>query len=568
MVKVAFLNLKKWKDSVDWQLLIFLVLFLNIKMPAKIIAIVFIYLLQFNFKFGFKLKNSRLPLFYLLIIPIAIAGLIINQGYVNYTYMLVFLSGIGFWLLSILAIHQIKLAVERSETEKIHKTIIVFFIINAVISGFNLLLIMHRTGSINPYTFKGLHQTYYIMTGDYIGGLPFDISSTNAVISAFGVIYFLVKKVPLMLFVCMTNLLLTYSNLINLMLLFVLLLIFIFKSNKDQKSLIIACLMLFCIFMIKVSPQNKGYALEVIKKTLHIKNKVENKPAVSKVYITQRPDSTLTPEEKKEKIATLYLDSIGPIVAKRERRRELLLDKSIPVTNNGRVLITEPDSNSAYWQPVKAVSSDQKLLIGFIEKHKATLPISSRKSYETALPGKAMGLVQTVTYLYHHPDKIIAGAGIGNFSSKIAFRASGLGLRGHYPANYAYIYPAFQANHLDLYMNYFSRDVSLHSVSNNPFSVYDQMLSEYGLLGFTALIIFYFGFFAKKHKQLTYGIPLLLFVAGIFFIDYWFEQLSVLVLFELMLFLDLKENKESTEINNDTEVVEIPANKELVENFV
>jgi len=73
--------------------------------------------------------------------------------------------------------------------------------------------------------------------------------------------------------------------------------------------------------------------------------------------------------------------------------------------------------------------------------------------------------------------------------------------------------------------------------------VYDQLLSEYGLLGLLALLVFYVGFFAKDYRLLTYGIPLLLFVLFIFLIDYWFEQLSVVVFFELLMFLNVKESK-------------------------
>jgi hypothetical protein len=56
-----------------------------------------------------------------------------------------------------------------------------------------------------------------------------------------------------------------------------------------------------------------------------------------------------------------------------------------------------------------------------------------------------------------------------------------------------------------------------------------------------AFFIFYVGFFLKNFRKLTYGIPLVLFLSGIFFVDYWFEQLSIVVFFELLLFLNLKE---------------------------
>src|SRR4051812_49276455 len=100
---VGHFSLKKTINLVDWKLLLFLLLFLDVKLAVKIFAIVLIFLLRFDFKLGFSFKNSRLPLFYPLIILIPFVSLIINQGYSNPDYLLVFLTGIGFWLLCILA---------------------------------------------------------------------------------------------------------------------------------------------------------------------------------------------------------------------------------------------------------------------------------------------------------------------------------------------------------------------------------------------------------------------------------------------------------------------------------
>src|ERR1700744_2966027 len=107
VISNTVLYLKKLKNQVDWKLLLFLVLFLNVKLAIKIPAIILIYLLQFNFKFGFSLKNSRLPLFYLLAIAIAVLNWIISRSYTNINYNLVLLTGISFWLLCILAMHQV-----------------------------------------------------------------------------------------------------------------------------------------------------------------------------------------------------------------------------------------------------------------------------------------------------------------------------------------------------------------------------------------------------------------------------------------------------------------------------
>jgi len=82
----------------------------------------------------------------------------------------------------------------------------------------------------------------------------------------------------------------------------------------------------------------------------------------------------------------------------------------------------------------------------------------------------------------------------------------------------------------------------LHSLTNSPNSTFDQLLAEYGLLGLIAFVITYLTFFLKQYRVITYGLPILLLMVGGFFVEYWFEQLSVIVLFELLLCLDSKEH--------------------------
>lgn len=536
----AVTGLKKLTANIDWQLLVFLVLFLNIKLPVKLLALVFIYVLNFNFKFGYRLKNSRLPLFYPAIILIAVLGLILNQNYQYPHYMMVFFTGIGFWLVSLLAIHQVKLAVERNSSEVIYGTLVAFFVLNAIVSLIDLGYVMLITHSINPYTFRGLHQAYFINTGDDIKGISFDISSTNAVLNALGVIYFLSKEKPVMLVVCICTLLLTFSNLITLILLVVLLLLLLFKSTRAQKSMILICLMLLVIFMVKISPENERYATQNLSH--HILHTPITPVATSKppMRITDRPDFTLTKEGKREKTAQLYVDSLYEAI--KLHTPLPAYQKYLPKGNNGAIFIPKPHTTQSEYNPDHKIEHDQQLMLDFIAKHHDSLPLSSQKNYNPHRLGKLTGMIQSLQYLNQHPFKLIAGTGIGNFSSKIAFRATGLGIRGKYPAGKTYISHDFLINHLDLYMSYFSKEVGYRSVMNNPYSVYDQLLTEYGLLGLLALIVLYLGYFIIRLKWLTYGIAMLLFVLGIFVIDYWFEQLSVMVLFELMLFLNLKEN--------------------------
>jgi hypothetical protein len=547
MIKQLTLSFKKLAANVDWKLLLFMLLFLNIKLPVKIAALVLIYLLQFNFKFNFSFKNPRLPLFYLLIIPIAFIGLLVNQSYQAHNYMPVFFTGIVFWLIALLAIHQVKLMVERIDTEIIHKTIIAFFIINAIISLGNLAIIIFQTHDINPYTFRGNYQKYFINTGDYIKGATFDIAPTNAILNSLGVIYFLFKRYQVMTMLCMCTLMLTYNNCITIMLLFVLLILFIFKSSRDQKSMIVVCIMLYGIFMIKISPQNKVYLTQVIYNNLHINHRDYKTQAAQETTITQKPDSLLSFDEKRQKFALLYLDSVNYTIRDKYSYRHFIPTIPLKYIKDGHVILPQLDTNANQFRIDTVPEPDRVLLLHFINTHKQQLPISGDNNYHSKLPGKIAGAIQTFNYFAGHPKEILTGLGIGNFSSKIAFRSTGLGLRGGYPKSYLYTNHAFLVNHLDLYMNYFSKDIGLHSISNNPASVYDQLLAEYGLLGLLALLIYYLGFFFKRYKKLTYGLPLLLLLAAVLITDYWFEQLSIMVFFELLMFLNIKESEKQTD---------------------
>ena len=535
--KIYFAKIQQAFKSINWQLLLFMILFLNVKLIVKIAAVVLIYLLQFNFKFGFRWRNSRLPLFYLFVIGIGVLNWFLLSGFNDSNYSVAFLTGLFFWTLCVLATHQIKLFVERNPAVVIHKTIVVFFLLNAIFSLAVFVMIIIKTGAANPYLYQGEYQKYFIGTGDYIRGISFDTSTTNAVLNAFGVIYFLKRRNASMVFLCMIILLLTGSNLSNFLLAAVLLFIFIFQSDKNQKSVVIVCFLFLVIFLAKISPQNNNYVSNYLEKTFYTgKKKPVNENQLS---IRLRPDSTLTPEERNEKIATLYLDSLY-----RLQNEKLNKMNAHPASFIQEIEIPKADINTAPYQHKSILTPTEENMNEFIRKHSKELTLSTAPDFSSKLPGKVIALKQTWDFFKQNPIKIITGTGIGNFSSKLAFKTTGLNIAGGYPEKYSYLNSAFVSNHLDLYLSYFTKEDGRHSIVNNPNSVYDQLLSEYGLLGLGAFFIFYLGFFIKKIKTAAYGIPLIIFLSAIFFVDYWFEQLSIVVFFELLFFLNLKEVQE------------------------
>lgn len=529
------------QGSIDWKLLVFLLLFLNVKLVIKAVAIVLIYVLRPDFKFGFRLKNSRLPLFYILVTGIVLFDTMIYGLVAQINYTLVLTTSILFWVLCILAMHQVKISVEKNDPETLYRTITVFFILNALVSLLVYAGIVFETGAINPYRYQGNYQKYFIGTGDYIKGITFDTSTTNAVLSAFGVIFFLSRGKNILAIMCMTVLLLTGSNITNLLLCLSLMFIFFFQSNKNQKSIIVVCLAMLVVFLIKVSPQNNKYVATAYQKYINSQPETRELPEIN-IPITSRPDSTLTEEERKLKFAQLYSDSIGTMVAEKNEKR--LFDNSAAISVTGfkeKPVIPGDSIHTPRFQHVNDTTAIEKELIAFKKKNPIVLTLSNAGPANPSLPGKLVAVEQTLNYYKKNPGKILTGAGAGNFSSKLAFRATSMKVAGGYPAKFAYISDDFRNNHLDLYLYYFTGKDDYHSIINSPNSTYDQLLGEYGLLGLVSFVIFYLVFFIKRVKKSSYAIPLFLFMLGAFGIEYWFEQLSVVIFFELLLFLNIKE---------------------------
>ena len=523
---------KKPGFKIEWKLLVFLILIMDVKLVVKVLALVFICFTQPDLKFGFNIKNSRLPLFYLIVIGIAILDFLLFPDFSS-NYVLVILTGILIWLACILAAHHIKLFVERTDITILHNTILVFFILNIIFSLINLSAILWDIGFRNPYLYQGQYQKYYLNTGDFIKGLSYDTSTTNAVINCFGTIYFLYRKKYALVLASLITLILTVSNFGNICLIIVLITIFIFKSNREQKSIIAICIMLMILFYSKFSPQNNTYLLSTINK--FILHKKDDSPSPQELIpIRERPDSLLTDESRKEKIAVLYLDSLerlrlSSLDAKTKKEEEKMV---------GRLEIPKDRIHTPSFQWTRDTTSFQRILLTYIRSRAAFTNLNIPEGSS----GKSLAFKQSYSFLREHQNKIITGDGIGNFSSKLAYRATGLQIAGSFPPAFIYSNSDFLYNHFSLYAHFFLKPAESHSIIHNPASVYDQLLTEYGLIGIIAFFVYYIGFFGRSRKLLTYGLPLFTILLSFFLIDYWFEQLSIVILFELLMFLDIKEH--------------------------
>ena len=155
--------------------------------------------------------------------------------------------------------------------------------------------------------------------------------------------------------------------------------------------------------------------------------------------------------------------------------------------------------------------------------------------------GKIISFRQTANYLRSGPGALFFGAGAGSFSSRQAFITSGivedsrlLMKLPHYETS------EFKNNHEAIFKYLMYRDDETHSITNLPFCWYNQMLGEYGLFGALVFVVFYCGYFLKRFRLLSYGKLLLPAMLMFFLFDYWYERLSVVIVFEILMLLDLK----------------------------
>jgi len=540
MIRSLYNDIVNYCRKINWILLVSLLLILNVKMAVKVTALVIMVLLYNKKLIQNNFLRQRFIWFYISMIIIAVLNLLISLSSITINYLVAFITGTCFWIMCIIAAALCYWFVNNTNRDKLRNTITLFFLLNVAFTLAQLATFMYDSGSINPFTYQGMNQKYFIGTGDLLRGISADVSTTNAFLNGFAVLYFLDRRKYHWVILCMTVLLLTASNFTNLLLFAVLFFVFLFQSNRDQKSMIVLCFFMLIIFFSKISPQNKHYLTYVWQKVSNTRIDTIF-PEVTPPLLTSLPDSTLSSENKKRKIAQLYLDSVYSQYEKKFLSSSTHLGvapirkKPMRPTAN---IHTEP------YQRKRDTSVYQKSLIDFAIQNIPSFDTSLRHLQKQKLPGKLIALQQTANAFKRHPLKIFTGFGMGQFASKLAFRTTALSFAGGYPVRYTYINDEFRDNHLNLYLTYFSKDQEVHSLMNSPDSVYDQLLAEYGLVGIACFILFYIAYFFKHRKPKSYGLPLLLFTLGAFAIGYWFEQLSIVIIFELMMLINNDEMRE------------------------
>jgi len=473
--------LKKYLRTLDWPLLFFLIFFLNVKLYVKAATVIVAVYFNWKRRGELRLGHGMWWRFYPVMILLALINVGLSIRSMSLPAWMAFGFGCVYWGLAMLAAWQILLFVRAGDKEKLHETVSFFFLLNAGVMLASFIWICIQAGVLNPYNYEGQYRKFFISTGDMITGIGLDSSVTAALISAFGLLYFLYRGRRGLALLCYVTILLATSNTINYLLGIVLVISFLLYSDRLQKSMVIIFFGLMAIFAAKVAPSNQQYAHNLL-------GRVEGKNA----YV-----------------------------------------EPVPIPNAKWTEFVESSQMTKKEDKLHAFMSQQYL----------PGQMDSIKGQYTSWPmsGRLIAWQELGRFFREHPWRLLLGTGMGNFSSQLAFRTTGLGIEGSYPPRYAYIHPFFRLNYLFIYLYYHTRDEGQHSVINKPDSVYGQLLSEYGLVGLGCFVILYLAAFGRglwKRPARSYALPLLLLMAGAFFTEYWFEQLSVVILFELLMLLD------------------------------
>jgi hypothetical protein len=526
-------TLRKRLAGINWPLFVFLLLILNVKLIVKVAAILFIAFSRYRRIDWRDIRKQRQVLFYFSMMVIALVNYSAQINRATTSSFIALSLAIFLWLMCAVASYYLFKIVEQENPGRLLATIDLFFYCHLIAVFLNLGRIMIECGTLNPYTYKGLHQKYFISTGDYISGIAFDGPVTTAVVSAFALFYFLYRKRFLLSLAATGALSLIASNLTSILLALILVFLFIFRTNRVQKSIIVVQLCMLIVFITKVSPQNLEYVGRFAYKMMAIPYDLPKK-IVTAASLKASPDSILSISEKRQKIALLYIDSVNAGLSPISR-----VTRS-PGDNPGPAPIKK---TADVYHPSEITAARMSRYAKFIERnYSLSFRTALTEMYDWKKPGKWIAAKELIDFFRLHPGKLWLGNGAGKFSSRTAFKTTGLGMAGSFPARYIYIDPAFRDNHLFLYTYYHSQTQTKHAAENTPDSTYGQLLGEYGLIGLGLFLTLYAGIFLRRSARLSFALPCLALLLLVFFVEYWFEQLSIVILFELLAFTDLKLN--------------------------
>lgn len=508
-------NLINKGKSIDWIFLFFLIGVTNVKLWLKFVAVALYCIVLLVRKVRVDSVFQR-PVFFYALMPVAgLAGAFLSHAFQMKGYWLGTVFSAVNWLLCGVSFIAIYITVKTQTKEKRIITVESFFLLNAAMAAVQIISMTIACRHF-PYWFQDPTGVYGISSGDHLHGLFLDNTSvTNAAICQLAVFYFLFQKKNVYALLCLIVCVLCISNLILLILLLGLGFTFVFyRGFRKTSVLYMACAVTLYLF---VSPSNLYYTQHVLGKLV---SEEKNEPALktpakaNKQPVTQQPARTVK-----------IVPSRRPTFD--EREAQILADfvqlKEISAKNK----IKNPT------EPYQPDTLKAMMARWYGAPYEATGLATGHKF------GKFYSFRQTRYYLREKWTRMLFGAGAGNFSSRMAWRGTGLNEQGGYPSKYRYISDEYLFNHFYTHMFFMAEPISEHSIINSPNSVYNQLAGEYGCVGLALFLILYISYFIRlaiRDRRKIIFVAALLFL---FCFEYWFEMLTLTVFFELFMLSDL-----------------------------
>ncbi|MEI8278327.1 MAG: hypothetical protein WCG87_01115 [Bacteroidota bacterium] len=510
--------------QINWAFFILLIGAVNVKLYVKAAVCIgyFFYLLYK--KIPLERKLYGVSVFYCFMALYSIVSAFMHHSLQREGYWLGFLYGIIQWLIPGILFYLFYVTVINTKKEVFEKTVSLFFTLNVVVSIVQLASMMIASRSMMPYWVFDKADYFGVSTGDHLHGVFGSNSITNAAICSLGSIFFLYRHKITKALLCLFVMLLCTSNITLFFFIFILLvMVFTVKKYPLRNQVVLFLLSTVIIYPV-LSPGNLKYMNTVYKKIFLTH---EQSPNFNNQYLNSM--DAWSRSELRDKHKQINGTVINPNYI--SELKVLRQNGTVPLVLHSSVLLDQDSVKKCFYN-MYYLSTSRTPLVHY------------------AKPAKLFSMKQTVNYLSSDWAHCVFGAGMGNFSSKLAIKMTGLGLQGTYPEKYVYADTPFVKFHLFSILYCISQPVALHSALNMPNSVYNQIAGEYGMIGIFIFIFLYIGFWWKNRKELGYGKYLIVLLFMFLGIEYWFEMISFTVIFELLMLMDMhlynKENGATT----------------------
>lgn len=509
--------------KIDLLLLVFLLLFLNARFGLNIAAI----LLIFVFRRDLKVKLNGITYFYIGIVILSLISFFITDSVIGYPKLFTTLVSSVLWIFCLLSFHQLWLSVKRNSLDTILNTVKALTIINLLASLFYLVKIMVIRKTINPYL-EDTAPPYGINTGDMIGGVFGGNHDVNSIICAMLFMFFMYRKDFKFAFLALLPHLLTGNNFIVILLFGYIMYMLIFSRSKLLKYYSLISIAIIVVFYVKVTTPNYYYMTQ----KLHIGTKSPHDYFIDKL---QKNDENVSLKK------TLVIDSLYRLWNVNENPRNIY---AYSASDDNKMNVGKMVRQLKQEKNLKERNSMLRIRDSLLRMKRQNEPKDLIKYNLDSISGKLISFNQTKDFLSSSEKNFLIGAGPGGFSSRLAFMHSDLiGQQTRFLTWLPhYETEVFNENHKTIYQHILYLDTSYNTFSNKPFSFYNEIFGEYGIIGFIFWVLFYIGFYLKRWKHLTFTRFLLPFVLVVLATDYWYHSLTIIVVLELLALIDLKIN--------------------------